>query len=199
MTGLDLLARAAAALGDETRAEAAAAELEEIAAAVATDPLRGAALVARGLAVAQRDPDAARRALEDAANLLERSSMPYEAAHARIALARVLATAGRGEAARAECFRAAAIFERLGASAGRELAERETPGNERLNKQSPLTARELEVLGLVAAGLADKEVADRLGLSPHTVHRHVSNVLTKLGLPSRSAAVAHVTRLGLLN
>ena len=62
----------------------------------------------------------------------------------------------------------------------------------------PLTSRELEVLRLVAKGLGDKEIAGRLHLSGHTVHRHISNIRTKLGLPSRSAAVAWAAQNGLL-
>ncbi len=61
-----------------------------------------------------------------------------------------------------------------------------------------LSERELEVLRLVAAGLSDREIAERLVLSPHTVHRHVANIRTKLRLPSRSAATAYATRAGLL-
>ena len=61
-----------------------------------------------------------------------------------------------------------------------------------------LTSRETEVLTLVASGLSDREIADRLVLSPHTVHRHVANVRTKLGLPTRAAAVAAATKRGLL-
>ena len=61
-----------------------------------------------------------------------------------------------------------------------------------------LSARELEVLRLVAEGLSDAEIAERLVLSPHTVHRHVANIRTKLGLASRAAAAAHAARLGLL-
>jgi pimeloyl-ACP methyl ester carboxylesterase/DNA-binding CsgD family transcriptional regulator len=61
-----------------------------------------------------------------------------------------------------------------------------------------LSARELEVLRLIAAGLGDAEIAERLVLSPHTVHRHVANIRTKLGLGSRAAAVAHAARIGLL-
>ena len=61
-----------------------------------------------------------------------------------------------------------------------------------------LTARELDVLRLVAEGLSDAEIAGRLFLSPHTVHRHVANVRRKLGLPSRAAAVAHAAQAGLL-
>ncbi len=58
--------------------------------------------------------------------------------------------------------------------------------------------REVEILRLVADGLSDAEIAARLFLSPHTVHRHVANIRTKLRAPSRAAAVAHATRLGLL-
>jgi pimeloyl-ACP methyl ester carboxylesterase/DNA-binding CsgD family transcriptional regulator len=53
-----------------------------------------------------------------------------------------------------------------------------------------LTARELEVLRLVAAGLTDTEIAAQLVLSSHTVHRHVSNIRTKLGVTTRAAAAA---------
>ena len=61
-----------------------------------------------------------------------------------------------------------------------------------------LSAREIEVLCLVAAGLSDAEIAERLVVSPHTVHRHVANIRTKWRLPSRAAAVAHASRIGLL-
>ena len=61
-----------------------------------------------------------------------------------------------------------------------------------------LSPREREVLGLVAAGLNDREIAEQLILSPHTVHRHVANIRHKLGRGSRTAAVAEAARLGLL-
>jgi pimeloyl-ACP methyl ester carboxylesterase/DNA-binding CsgD family transcriptional regulator len=61
-----------------------------------------------------------------------------------------------------------------------------------------LSARETEVLSLVATGLSDNEIAERLVLSPHTVHRHVANIRTKLALPTRAAAVAEASRRGLL-
>ncbi len=61
-----------------------------------------------------------------------------------------------------------------------------------------LSAREREVLGLVAQGLSDPQIADRLVLSPHTVHRHVANILAKLRLPTRAAAAAAAARAGLL-
>jgi DNA-binding NarL/FixJ family response regulator len=197
VAALDLEARAAAALGDDVRAGTAATELEAIADVVGTEPLRAIARLARGVALARRDRAGARRALEDAADLLERSAMPFEAAHARVALARVLAADGRAEAARAESHRAERLFRQLGVRDPGEGTGQAHPGPGR-DAATPLTPRELEVLGLIAAGLADKEMADRLGLSPHTVHRHVSNILTKLDVPSRAAAAAHAARLGLL-
>lgn len=73
------------------------------------------------------------------------------------------------------------------------------PGIERAPTEGQnLTSRETEVLALVATGLSDREIAERLVLSPHTVHRHVANVRTKLGLPTRAAAVAAATKRGLL-
>lgn len=61
-----------------------------------------------------------------------------------------------------------------------------------------LSRREREVLAQVARGLGDREIAEQLALSPHTVHRHVANIRRKLGSPSRTAAVAEAARLGLL-
>lgn len=61
-----------------------------------------------------------------------------------------------------------------------------------------LSAREREVLSLVANGLSDREIAQQLVVSPHTVHRHVANIRHKLGRGSRTAAVAEAARLGLL-
>ena len=61
-----------------------------------------------------------------------------------------------------------------------------------------LSAREREVLGLVAQGLSDAQIAERLVISPHTVHRHMANILVKLRQPTRAAAAAAATRAGLL-
>jgi pimeloyl-ACP methyl ester carboxylesterase/DNA-binding CsgD family transcriptional regulator len=61
-----------------------------------------------------------------------------------------------------------------------------------------LSRREREVLALVAAGLSDRQIADQLVVSYHTVHRHVANIRHKLGRGSRTAAVAEAARLGLL-
>jgi pimeloyl-ACP methyl ester carboxylesterase/DNA-binding CsgD family transcriptional regulator len=61
-----------------------------------------------------------------------------------------------------------------------------------------LSSREREILACVARGLNDREIAEQLVLSPHTVHRHVANIRRKLGRTSRTAAVAEAARLGIL-
>jgi DNA-binding NarL/FixJ family response regulator len=60
-----------------------------------------------------------------------------------------------------------------------------------------LTVRELEVLRLLVEGLSDREIAERLFISPHTVMRHVSSILGKLEVPSRTAAATWAVRHGL--
>jgi two-component system, NarL family, response regulator LiaR len=61
-----------------------------------------------------------------------------------------------------------------------------------------LTPRERDVLRLLVEGLTNQQIAERLVVSEHTVHRHVTNILRKLDLPSRTAAAAHAVRSGLL-
>jgi pimeloyl-ACP methyl ester carboxylesterase/DNA-binding CsgD family transcriptional regulator len=65
-------------------------------------------------------------------------------------------------------------------------------------EQVLLSKREREILACVARGLSDREIAEQLVLSSHTVHRHVANIRRKLGRTSRTAAVAEAARLGLL-
>jgi pimeloyl-ACP methyl ester carboxylesterase/DNA-binding CsgD family transcriptional regulator len=66
------------------------------------------------------------------------------------------------------------------------------------NGDSPLSARETEVLRLVASGLSNREIASSLVLSEHTVHRHVANILRKLSQSSRAGAAAYATRAGMI-
>ncbi|MFC5731604.1 response regulator transcription factor [Nocardioides vastitatis] len=61
-----------------------------------------------------------------------------------------------------------------------------------------MSPRETQVLQLIVAGHTNAEIAANLHLSERTVHRHVSNILTKLGLPSRTAAAIHAVRNGLV-
>jgi DNA-binding NarL/FixJ family response regulator len=63
--------------------------------------------------------------------------------------------------------------------------------------RTTLSERELEVLGLIAQGLSNHDIGERLFVSPFTVKRHVANILTKLDLPSRAAAASYAVRNGL--
>ncbi|HET9740582.1 MAG TPA: helix-turn-helix transcriptional regulator [Solirubrobacteraceae bacterium] len=193
LPAVELLVRAWAALGELDAATEAYAELEQTAAALGTPYLRGRARLAAGrLAAARGDHEEGRRAFEDAVDLLVESAAAYEAALARLELSDALAALGRGRPAAAERQAARAALAALGARepARVSAAERRALGE--------LTPREIEILRLAAQGLSDAEIAERLVLSHHTVHRHVANVRTKLRLPSRTAAVAYAARAGLL-
>jgi len=95
---------------------------------------------------------------------------------------------------------AATLYDNAGfvheaATARRELqkARAVTPAPD-----TPLTQREMEVLRLVAKGLSEREAADKLSISPHTAHRHLSNIRLKLNVATQAAAVAHAVRIGLI-
>jgi DNA-binding CsgD family transcriptional regulator len=193
---LELLARARGGLADFDAAGVALVELEGIVERLGTPYLHGRArLVAGEVAELSGEHDEARRSLEDAIDLFAESAAPYEAALSRLALSRTLASLGRADAASAEAERAREAFAALGATRD---ASRSGGISQEAGGLGELTPREREVLTLVAQGLNDAEIADRLVVSPHTVHRHVANVRTKLRLPSRAAAVAYATREGLL-
>jgi len=189
------------------RARAALDELQSIAAAANTPPLLASASLAAGLmSLAAGELETARRELEDAVDLFEKSGAPFEASHARVHLASVLGRLSRTDAALAEVDRAREALTRLDArlelAAADEVRQRLASPSphppESARDTSGLTARELEVLRLISGGLSNQAIADRLCISEHTVHRHVANTLSKLDVPSRSAAVAHAAKLGLL-
>jgi DNA-binding NarL/FixJ family response regulator len=106
-------------------------------------------------------------------------------------------TTGDEEGAQLEFDAAASVFAQLGA--GPDLAQVEAmTGSGQVPAGARLTARELEVLRLVAAGKSNRAIATELFRSEKTVARHVTNILTKLDLPSRSAATAYAYRHGLV-
>jgi ATP/maltotriose-dependent transcriptional regulator MalT len=194
--GLEALALARAARGDHESAGTVLAELQTIADDVGTQPLRATALAVQGvIARAAGDLETARRSLEDAVALFQRAGVPYEGARARLALARVLIAAGQRQAGLGEAAAARACFEELGADAD---AARAGELYSRPAASHGLTKREVEVLRLVADGLTDPQIADRLVVSEHTVHRHVANILAKLSCSSRAAAVARAAQRGAL-
>ena len=159
----------------------------------------------RGRALAAASDAAAKGHLYTALHEFVRLEMPFEAARTRLLLARALREPDP-DVAEAEARAALAVFENLGAvpdagAATTVLREIETMTRKQTG-QTPdlagLSQREIEVLRLVAQGLTDREIAARLVLSRHTVHRHIHNILTKLDLTSRAAAAAYAARHGLL-
>ncbi len=200
--GLDLYARVLVAAGEPERARNAHDELQGIAAEVGSDSLSASALAVGGIvAEAEGDLDTARSRIEDAIDLFHQCGDPFETARSRLDLARVLAALGRSGSA-AEQARAAhealagMQAEREAQRAGALMSELGYPASDEAT--SVLTPRELDVLRLVAQGLSNTEIGQRLALSEHTVHRHLSNILRKLDLPSRAAAAAWGTRAGLI-
>jgi ATP/maltotriose-dependent transcriptional regulator MalT len=146
------------------------------------------------LETARGDREAGRRRLEDALDLAREARLPYESARARIELAALLAEDGRIAEATEQARRAEEDLRRLGATRDAERAAALAGRRDRV-----LTRREREVLTLVANGLSDRQIAAALALSEHTVHRHMSNILARLGSPSRAAAVARAADEGLLD
>ena len=145
-------------------------------------------------AAACGEHDRARALLEDAVDRFERAGAPYEAARARMELATSLVALGRADAGH-QASAAAETFAALGAATDAARAGRLLGSGDPLPE---LTAREREVLRLLAEGLTNRQIAERLVVSEHTVHRHVTNILRKLDLPSRTAAATYAVRTGLL-
>jgi DNA-binding CsgD family transcriptional regulator len=206
--GLEVAIRALAQLGEHERAAEALGQLGEIAARAQTRPLFAAVCSSEGtLAVARGDHDAARRSFEDALDLLAASDARFEAARVRLDLAATLSALGRHDRARREIEAGLAGFKELGADGESSRAEAMLGKLRRTRATLPpeavdtplgdLSKRELEVLSLVADGLTNHDIAQRLVLSEHTVNRHVANILRKLGLPSRAAAASLAGRYGL--
>lgn len=201
---LELMVRVEVAAGAVPAAEEHLRALRELVAALPIAWPHAAAGFAEGtVAVAVGDLAPARQHLGGAVELFAASGAPFETARARLALAGVLHASDRSDAAVHEAMAAERSFAKLGAASeharavrflaqlGVRPATRDAPG--------PLTPRQLEVLELIAQGRTDRQIASELVLSEHTVHRHVANILTRFGSPSRSAAVATAAQLGLLD
>ena len=201
---LELLVRARVARGELEEARAALDSLREIERLVGTEPLRASTELAEGLLeAASGEYERARTVFEDAVDRFQRSGAPFEASRARIELATSLAALGRTELAEREATEALDRLLALGAEAEAERARGLLQGPIRSGGGDSglpgVTRREREVLGLLAEGLTNRQIAERLVVSEHTVHRHVTNILRKLDLPTRTAAAALAVRSGLLD
>ncbi len=199
---LELLVPIHLRLGDGDRSRDAHARLASIASAVGTEPLRAAERCAAArIAVAAGDLDGARRAFEDAIDLYGRSAAPFEAALARLELAQVLAQQDRAAAGLEYARAARATLDGLGAAGAVRAADQvivRLGGRSGAAKRAGMTAREIEVLALVAEGLSNRRIAERLVVSEHTVHRHMANIYVRLGVSTRAAAVAFAAEHDLL-
>ena len=193
LPGLELGVRINVAAGDRGAAERV---IERLTALASTTPARAAAAFARGIGAASAFAEA-RPALEDAVDGWGSAGMPFEEARARVAMARAFEASGRSEDAARELGHAGEILARLGSTISPAAMDPAlAPANGAAAGE--LSPREVQVLRHVADGLSDAEIAERLYLSPHTVHRHVANIRAKLRQPSRAAAAAQAARDGLI-
>ena len=175
------------AAGEPEEVRGACVELEEIARNHQTDMLDAMAAQARGaLELAAGAPRQALAPLRHAAQAWRQLGDPYEAARVRALLGAACRALGDEDGGALEIAAARGEFARLGAAP--DLARLEAPAR---GRGPNLTARELQVLRLVATGKTNKGIAAALELSEKTVDRHLSNILTKLDVPSRAAAVAY--------
>jgi DNA-binding NarL/FixJ family response regulator len=191
--------------------------LDELRRRAAETPATGPVLRALALTFAAEANRAvrtvARGPWDEAVAAWEAVGNPYQLAHALIGAAEAAAADGDRAAAATQVRHAAQIADRLGARPLREQAESlarrarltqagdpatqaADPG-EQARHQYGLTARELEVLRLVAIGRSNRDIAAELFISAKTASVHVSNIMSKLGVGSRVEAAALAYRLGL--
>ncbi len=191
---LEVVVRSRVARGELPAARRAVEALRETERHVSTPLLRAAAELAEGIVAAgSGDHERARTLLEDAVDGFHRDGAPFDEAQARLELAATLFASGRAADAQSEVAEARETLAALGATGEAERA-RCLGAEPRIEKVTP---REREVLALLARGLTNREIAAQLVVSEHTVHRHVTNILRKLRVPSRAAAAAHAVRAGI--
>lgn len=191
------------AASDLDEASRAADELSATAAALGAELVgsmalhaRGAVLLARGDARAAIDP------LRRAQEAWQRVGAPYLVARIRLSVAKAFRELGDEDGAALELEGAKKTFETLGATADVAATEAVVAAAHPRAGRAPgahgLSARELEVLRLVASGRTNRTIARELSLSEKTVDRHVSNIFAKLDVPSRAAATAWAFQHGLV-
>jgi DNA-binding CsgD family transcriptional regulator len=179
------------ASGELEEARRARDELRDLAHAFDTDVLRAKVAQADGaLAIAEGRAHAALEPLRRGFDLWKRLDAPYEVARVRVLIAQACHAVGDEEAAGLELEAAKSALERLGARP--DLARLDaSKAPVRPVPRNRLTARELHVLRLISTGRTNKEIAEELSLSERTIDRHVTNILTKLDVRSRTAATSY--------
>ena len=196
---LELLVEVQLARRDEEGARSTRDQLAALAARYRSPSLEASAELAAGrVAIVLRD-DVAIGHLKLAVEQFARLGLPFETARARLDLARALAPSAP-DAAVYEARLALGTFERLGAAyacdaAAELLRTLGASGRAWPKGRGTLTKREIEVLALLAEGLPNAEIAERLFISVRTAEHHVASILAKLDLRSRAEAAAYGVRL----
>jgi DNA-binding CsgD family transcriptional regulator len=188
----------ALAAGDLPGARAAADELSQVADDLGAPLLHATAAQAQGAVLLHQDEArAALGVLRKAWRTWQQLDAPHDAARTRVLMGLGLRALGDPDGAEMELDAARWVFENLGAAPDLAWVER-LSRTAAPRAAGGLTAREVEVLGLVATGKTNRAIAADLFLSEKTVARHVSNIFTKLGVSSRSAATAYAYENGLV-
>lgn len=186
------------AAGDVSAARAAADEMSEVAEALDAPFLHALSASATGaVLLAEANPQAALMALREAWTSWHKLAAPYEAGRVRVYVGLACRTLGDEDSAEMELDAARRVFNELGAVPDLERVE-SLSKTAAPKSTGQLTAREVQVLCLVATGKTNRAIAGGLGISEKTVARHVSNIFTKLSLSSRAGGTAYAYQHGLV-
>jgi DNA-binding NarL/FixJ family response regulator len=195
---LELLVQIRLGRGDPSAARDAAERLSELAGNSGDDVVAAFSLLAAGRVLAAERDKGSRAELQAALRCFAALQLPLEAARTQHVLATALADDAPA-AATEEARLALRTFERIGAAADADAAAALLRSLGARGRGFPkhfgeLTKRETEVLGLLAEGCSNDEIARRLVISRRTAEHHVARILSKLGLRSRAEAAAYVAR-----
>jgi len=183
---------------DLATARRAADDLSKIATKIGAEFLLAVAACTQGaVLLAEGDAPVAVASLRQALATFRHLEAPYEAARVQVCLARAYRVQGNDESASHELQAAREAFRKLGAATDLAHIE-ELVDFPATSPAGPLTQREIEVVKLVASGITNRKIANKLNISEKTVARHLNNIFNKLDLSSRAAATAYAYQHGLL-